>query len=367
MSRVLVIGNSGFKHKVNDGQTIKTRIYIDKIKEEGNDVTFVDLEDFSRHPFSILLKIRKGINNNDRIILLAAERGAKLLIPFINKINKRRKKPFILPLIGIGILHNYIDRLSDSDKQNFISNHAYCCKPKKKDIKNLKKITYILPETELISEIYKDFFGLNNVFTLNNFRDCHFEVKKSKPQKNNFNIVFLSRIWKTKGIFDLLDVVLEINQVSKLVSLDIYGPKELDAEEENRFKIIIDSNPEIQYFGSISEDTVINTLAKYDLLVFPTRYFGEGTPGIISESLLAGTPVLTSDFPQARFLLKDGYNSVFFEMLNVKQLKEKLIELCEKPDLLAILSKNALESSKVFNYENSRHDFLLYVCGLTGD
>ena len=57
---------------------------------------------------------------------------------------------------------------------------------------------------------------------------------------------------------------------------------------------------------------MVQTLANYDLSVFPTRFIGEGTPGVIVESLLAGTPVLTSNFPSydfARAITKDVPNT----------------------------------------------------------
>ena len=42
-NRILLIGNSGLKRNVSDGQTEKTRLYIKKIGDEGFNVEFIEL------------------------------------------------------------------------------------------------------------------------------------------------------------------------------------------------------------------------------------------------------------------------------------------------------------------------------------
>ena len=115
MSKILLIGNSGLKKNSLDGQTIKVRLYLKKIRDEGFDVVFIDLEGFAKRPISTLYSIKKNIRTCDRIVLLTAERGSKILIPFINFINQSHKKPFIFPLFGISVLHYSFDNLSVND------------------------------------------------------------------------------------------------------------------------------------------------------------------------------------------------------------------------------------------------------------
>ena len=103
MNNILLIGNSGLKSGQMDGQTIKVRLYLKKMKDEGFSVCFVDLENFLRRPLSTLHRIKKGIKECARIVLLTAERGSKLLVPYINKINKKYKKPFVFPLVGTSV------------------------------------------------------------------------------------------------------------------------------------------------------------------------------------------------------------------------------------------------------------------------
>ena len=362
MNKILLIGNSGLKHHGQDGQTVKVRLYLKKMLDEGFDVSFVDLEGFLKHIFSILSKIRKGIKECDRIVLLSANRGCKYLIPYINRHNRKYQKPFVLPLIGISVLHNDIGSLGIEDKNSFMVDSKYSLvKNNEKISRQLRKINYVLPETDLLTKVFKEYYSLENVFTLNNFR----ESKATQKQVNNniLRLIFLSRVIEVKGIFDIMEVVSEINRDSIKVELDIYGNKSFNEEEESKFNQHIQNNG-IKYLGLLDNSKAVNTISNYDLFAFPTRYMGEGTPGAIVESLLAGTPVLTSNFPQAKYLLNDGKDSLFFKMFDKEDLKNKLLYIINNRSVLDSMSKEAFESGKKYTYEHERNNFLKYVCGV---
>ena len=362
MNKILLIGNSGTKKHGNDGQTIKVRLYLKKIRDEGFDVEFVDLESFLRRPILTLKRIKIGIRSCDRIVLISAHRGCKFLIPFINKINRKYKKPFVLPLIGISVLHCSVDNLSDEEKSIFFSKKNYSLtKKNKKFAKELSKIDYILPETDILVDIFKEFYGLNQVYKLNNFRECTL-IKEHHSCSSAFRLVFLSRVTPVKGIFDLLDVVKSISK-EKNVMLDIYGAKNMTERDSEIFDTYLDGQV-ITYKGLIDNKLVCDTISKYDLFVFPTRYYGEGTPGVIAESLIAGVPVLTTDFPQSHFLLKDGVDSLFCKMLDKEDMKSKLLYIINNRQVLATLKNGAKESAKNYSYDTERLSFLKYICGI---
>lgn len=367
MSKILLIGNSGLKHNGQDGQTVKVRLYLKKIQDEGFEVCFVDLENFIRKPISSLYRIKKGIKSSDRIVLITAERGSKILIPFINHINKHYKKPFVFPLVGTNVLHSSIDKLNPIDKNDFLLNGNYSMvKENKKVSKQLALMKYVLPETDLLVDVFKGYYHLDNVFLLNNFREC-FEISERNDdgKTSTLKIVFLSRVMKDKGVFDLINCVNEINSEKHLINLDIYGGKCLSDDEDKEFGALINKN--VCYKGQINNEEVLNVLSNYDLFVFPTRLVSEGTPGVIVESLLAGTPVLTSNFPQARYLLDNGKDSLSFNMFDKNDLKDKLLYLLNNRSLLVELKKNAIVSGKKYTYEHERARFLKYICGVEGE
>lgn len=365
MSKILLIGNSGLRKNQIDGQTTKVRLYLKKIKDEGYDVNFVDLELFFKKPLSTLIAIKNGIKTCDRIVLLTATRGCKILIPYINFHNKKHNKPFVLPLIGTSVLHYSFDKLSIEERKDFILNKNYeLIKPKKWLIKELKKISVILPETDLITSIFKEYYGINNVFTLTNFREISQRSSNVKLSDDKFlHLVFISRVQEKKGVFDLIHAINSINKKKKCISLDIYGEKFFSKNEENLFDSLLLNNACIQYKGILKNNEVIDTIKKYDLLVFPTKYLGEGTPGIIVESLIAGVPVLSSSFYQYKFLLKENFDSIIYEQFDCNDLKNKLIFAINNKSLINKMKNNALESGNIYSYSFNRDNFIKFVCG----
>ena len=365
MNKILLIGNSGFENKGTDGQTIKVRLYLQKIIDEGFPVQYINLYKFHKHPFSNIRKIREGVNSNDRIILLTAQRGSKILIPLINFFNRNRKRVFVFPLIGTSVLHYSIDKLNNEQKNDFLINQNFeYCKPKKRLIKQLKQISYILPETEQLCEVFRNFYGLSNVFCVDNFREVHsHNLLDVRTQQNELKLVFLSRVMEEKGILDLVTVIKKIHSINENVSLDIYGKISLSEKQLEYFRNTMHDSS-INYCGEVTNDSVVSTLGKYDLFVFPTKFVGEGTPGVIVESLLAGTPVLTSNFPQAKFLLKDGEDSIFFNMFDNEDLYNKLMKIIKNKNILIPMRLAAKESGNKYTYEHERANFLKYVCGV---
>ena len=357
--KILLIGNSGSLSNDKGGQTTKFRLYKKKILDEGFELSVVDLERFFKSPFSILRKIKKEISNCDRIVLISGERACKLLIPFINKCNKD-DKPFILPLVGSGVLHFSIDHLSNEDQLKFFNGDYSVGKRNRKIERELKKVTYVLPETELMNKVYSEFYSLTNCAVLNNFREI--EVKGcSSPDNKIFKAVYLSRVMEIKGIFDLLDVTKEIHDSGTEFELDIYGDFDMEEKKKEEFNSYLSDS--IKYKRSISSDEVVDTLSKYDLFVFPTRAVFEGTPGVIAESLLAGTPILSSSFPQSKHLLNDGHDSILYRMFDKQDLKEKLLWCIKNKESVVKMRENAKESGQNFTHNHERDKFLKYVCG----
>ena len=363
MSRICLIGNYGKKTEGKDGQTAKVRVYLEALNKEGFDVDFVDTSLFKRKPFSVLFRIKKAISRSDRIVLITAKNGSKYLLPYINFINRRAKKPVVFPLIGTSVLHFEIDKLDDSEKIKFLCESDYLIHYKRPSFsKQLSKITYVLPETDLLTDVFARLYRLNNCCTLTNFRFYDNEKYIRNNETERFKIIYLSRLVEFKGIFDLIESVKDINNAGGNIYLDIYGDKYLTENENHYFESLLDDR--ISYKGSVENANVIKTISNYDLFAFPTRAPGEGTPGVVVESLLAGVPILTSDFPNAKCLMRDGYDSVFYKMFDKADLKLKLQNCIDDKNKIYSMRDNALKSGNRFTYDYSRDLFLKLVCGL---
>lgn len=105
-------------------------------------------------------------------------------------------------------------------------------------------------------------------------------------------LVFLSRISPMKNLDFLLKVLCH---VTFKVDLAIYGPKEDCSYWDECAELIrlLPKHVSVKISGVVAADKVIETFARYDCFVFPTR--GENFGHVILESLIAGTPVMLSD------------------------------------------------------------------------
>src|SRR5690606_22162053 len=115
-------------------------------------------------------------------------------------------------------------------------------------------------------------------------RETVFTENRKKKYSKKF--VFISRVIKEKGIGTILKA---FENLDASYSVDIYGPigKGDYAEEELNKR-------NCKYKGVVPANRVIEILKKYDVLLLPTFFEGEGYPGIIIESLSIGMPVITT-------------------------------------------------------------------------
>jgi glycosyltransferase involved in cell wall biosynthesis len=95
--------------------------------------------------------------------------------------------------------------------------------------------------------------------------------------------VFLGHVRRAKGVREAVAAVARVAGVT----LDLYGPLvDLDLKD------LVGGR--IRYKGEIEHSEVSGVLARYDLMIFPTRYEGEGYPGVLIEAAAVGLPILVT-------------------------------------------------------------------------
>ena len=163
--------------------------------------------------------------------------------------------------------------------------------------------------------------GLLNVSYLPNFRSVPDIPFRKSNDKDSIRYVFCSRVAPSKGIIELVDIFKSLSHIK----LDIYGPIENGFELEFNKAMELTSN--ISYCGIL--DLSVNDgylrLQQYDVLLFPTKWIGEGFPGVFLDSFIAGLAVLASNWHlNGKILEKTDAGRVFEDK---DQLKEILTSL----------------------------------------
>ena len=157
-------------------------------------------------------------------------------------------------------------------------------------------------------------------------------------------ICFVSRVEQSKGLDTLMKVAQRLSalQLENYVSIDFYGQKKDDFFDVNLTNIEMFS-----YKGVLQPNEVIPTLLKYDALIFPTHYDGEGCPGILVEALSAALPIIASDWKYNSEFVKDGVNGFLCDTFDAEAYIKAIFALTD-PVLRTKMSKQSYIKSKDF-------------------
>jgi glycosyltransferase involved in cell wall biosynthesis len=370
MTRISIIGKlyGPGKSTPADGGRLKVFIYRKKLIDEGFEANVIDLFNWKKHPFYLIFSIKKAIRRKDIILIMGGPSGCRLLIPLVNKLNHKIKTRVVFCPLGIGTFDKILKNLDQEHLHSFLVDHNYGSISDSHMSKELKKLDLIMPQNEIIADAYKSFYGLKNVSIVYNFRETNNNQEKHVFSKQTFEdpipLLYLSRVTDNKGIFDLIKAINIINNNPNkpFFTLSIYGEKQLSKEKEMEFSKSINGGL-IKYYGIASQDEISNIFSKNAALVMPTHYYGEGTPGVLIESLLAATPVIVSSYCQASLLINEGFDGLIFKIGSVNSLVETLKKFHSETDKLTEMEKNALLASAQYTYSYNRERFLKAILG----
>jgi glycosyltransferase involved in cell wall biosynthesis len=149
-----------------------------------------------------------------------------------------------------------------------------------------------------------------------------FPTNRLEPDldKKDFNkaaskFVFLGSIVEAKGIKELIEA---FKSIDCNVSLDIYGVDGIFVDR------LIENHPKIRYRGSIKNSDVYKTLLRYDALILPTYFKGEGYPGVIIEAFSLGLPVIATNLRSIKEIVEDRKNGLLIEPKKVKDIQKSV-------------------------------------------
>lgn len=213
-----------------------------------------------------------------------------------------------------------------------------------------EKIKYVVVETKSL-ETELSSIGFTNVLIFPNFKPLvNIDIFYSSYPKKILNLIYFSRIEEKKGIYDLIDVVKNINKSEQLIKLDIYG--RFQSKNDKKKLLNVCDNYSIKYCGALDMDDInsYHLISKYDLHVFPTKY-GEGFPGTLLDFFMAGVPTLSSTFARSADILtvKD---SILFKQGDNNDLYDKIMTVYRNQNILVDLKKETFNRRNEFSVES---------------
>jgi len=189
----------------------------------------------------------------------------------------------------------------------------------------------------LLSEFTKaDFLSAmkfkGRAFVLNNFiEDIFFDhalKKYNGPSASGLKLLAVGALREQKNYFYLLEIFRHLKEYN--IHLDIYG-----GGDTTEYRKVIDENKlNVTLKGEIKN--VNDIVSGYDIFIMSST--NEGFPLSVFEAMAAGLPVMLTNIPPLKDIVKD--NAIYFELNEAEKVAEQIIAVSQnKFDLTGMAAK----------------------------
>lgn len=346
VSEVFILGNFGYVTNQLDGQTMESRTLVELLKMKNvQSYDYFDTQELHFKRSSALIMFKKLIKTR-RLFFLGAQRSLKYLFPIVWFITKIFGIKFHFFVVG-GWIAEYINNMPI---------HKYL----------LRKIDGMYCETVSIANKLTNLYDYSHVYWFPNFRIYNFEPEIILKHEDPLKLVFMSRITKSKGYPIVFRMAEEVQNrlPNNSVIIDFYGP--IYPDDKADFLKGLSKFDFAEYKGILQPEDIYTTLTKYDAMLFPTSYKGEGFPGTILDSYISGIPVIASDWRYNSELIRNNQTGFIFDLSDEEEFYKYIIKLYHDRDLLFRLKIDAHKKSKEFDH-NTVWDIITRRTGLTSE
>ena len=335
LNKILFIGSIQWgQQSTGGGIQTKNQLLLRYLENRIKEIELYDT--YNKNAISVLIHSLILIlrnNKNTPVIFSIAFRGSYTIVLACKLMGLQRNFYLIAP--G-GNLNTYLRR-SSSFKQRIF-----------KSFEKIYVQAYYL-QKDLME------MGFENCSILSNFKPIIYTPNKTKERKNIFKFVYLSRITADKGVEEIIEAVKILNR--KDVCVDFYG-KILEPYTDSFFDNLQNLNIYYKGFLDLNKEDGYKLLSDYDALLFPTYFNGEGFPGTLIDSFIAGVPAIATRFHANEEIIKDGENGLLIPIKDAKELSNAMLMLIDNHSVVEKLRKGAIESAKKYDI-NSVLDNLL--------
>lgn len=159
-----------------------------------------------------------------------------------------------------------------------------------------------------------------------------------KHPENHYRVLMAARLLWDKGVQEFVDASKALQQQNKHVEFWLAGlpdkenPQWVPEEELNAWE----AQRLIQWLGHCSD--MPDLLQKVDIATLPTHY-NEGLPRFLVESAASGLPLIATDIPACRAIVKDGVNGIIIPTQNADALANAISRLIDDNTLRSNMSE----------------------------
>lgn len=167
--------------------------------------------------------------------------------------------------------------------------------------------------------------------------------------KNDFVFLFVGRLVRDKGVNELVEAFINVNQIKGNCHLVLVGPYENDLDPLSRYtENHINNHPNIHAVGF--KTNVIDYFSITDVFTFPS--YREGFPNVVMQACAMQVNCIVSDINGCNEIINNGDNGWVIPVKDIDQLKSKMLWCMNNS---ALSREMGLKSRKIIqtNYETS--------------
>jgi putative glycosyltransferase (TIGR04348 family) len=139
------------------------------------------------------------------------------------------------------------------------------------------------------------------------YQSCAFSLRRPKPRAGAFEVCVLGHLRPVKDPLRAALAARRLPASSRVRILQLGAS--LSPELEETLRKELETNPRLRWLGEVPRSRAFQILARCRLLVLSSLL--EGGANVISEAIVAGTPVLASRIDGSIGLLGDDYPGYF--------------------------------------------------------
>lgn len=341
-NRVIYVGSQYLGHMPDDGETMKNSLMRDAIAPYVDQIIPIDLRHRPARLYYLvkyvicLLLFRKA-----KVIISASVYVANTMLKVCHRLGRHN-----------GIIYWVVGGLFDK----LIASGEL-------DVKEYEDLDMIIVQGDTLADNLRK-AGLKRVMTVPNSKHIPEIVIPRRDSNKATRFVFMSRVTKEKGVELIVEAVSALEEEGIDVSVDFYG--RLDDDYKERFYSLLHSHKSLKYLGvldmTVPEGYV--TLARYDMMLFPSFHPGEGFPGIAIDAFISGLPVIASDWHENAKVITDGETGIIIPTQDLEALINAMKNAYEGRYNLTKMSDNASKKKRDYDIKNVINKELLINIGI---
>jgi glycosyltransferase involved in cell wall biosynthesis len=157
------------------------------------------------------------------------------------------------------------------------------------------------------------------------------------PTPTPFTLLFLGRLGRRKGIFTLLESLVNVVRRFPKTSLLCGGDGDIDLAREHATALGVDRN--VKFLGWVDGDEKVKLLRSSTIYVLPS--FAEGVPISVLEAMSAGLPVVSTTVGGIPDVITTGVEGILVPPGDITALTSAICSLLESAELRHRLAQNA--------------------------